>query len=211
MNECIPVAELGTLEQLREDDPKRRHAAACPRCSSLLFAYEEFNRAHERPNANVNDAEARLERFIAEHVEATPQERISGTPRPSRGRWFDFSLFKMSAAVAAVLIVAVVLVRFQPWESKPIVYRGEPSAQFTGLAASRAADGNIDVHWNAVKDADAYRVTILGEDLAEIMQMDPTSKLSARFTAGTSAYYWQVTALQEGAEILTSDPQRVPE
>jgi hypothetical protein len=209
MNECIPVEQLGTLEQLREDDPKRRHAATCPRCSSLLFAYEEFVRADTVEAADPVAAEMQLERFIADHVEAAPPQRVSGSPRPGRGRWFEFSMLRVAAIAAAVILAGVFL--WQPWETKPIVYRGEPSAQFSGLAATRAADGNIDVQWNAVKGADTYRVTILGEDLAEIMQMDPTSKLSARFTAGTSAYYWQVTALQEGAEIFTSDPQRLPE
>jgi len=215
MNECIPVEQLGALKQLSEDDPKRRHAAACPRCSSLLFAYEEFVRADQRANqragANVAEAEARLARFISEHVEAAPQERISGMPRPQRGRWFDVSFLRMVTVAAAVLIAAVALVRWQPWESKSIVYRGEPSLQFGGLAAARAADGNVDLRWNAVTNADAYRVTILGADLSEVTRLDPAPSLTARLVPGANAYYWQVTALQEGAEILTSEPQRLPQ
>jgi hypothetical protein len=84
MNECIPVDQLGRLHQMSEDDPRRRHAAQCPRCSSLLFAYEEFVRADLRAEANVAGAEARLARFIAEHVEETPQERSPGTPSSAR-------------------------------------------------------------------------------------------------------------------------------
>jgi hypothetical protein len=210
MNECIPVEQLGALKLLGEDDPRRRHAASCPRCSSLLFAYEEFVRADQRADASVAEAEAVLARFIATNIETAPAERISGAPRRGRGRWFDFSFMKMAAVSAAVVLMAVVLVRWQPWESKSIVYRGEPSAQFSGLAAARSADGNLDVRWNAVPNADAYRVTILGADLAEITRLDPAPALSARLVPGANAYYWQVTALQEGAEILTSDPQRLP-
>lgn len=210
MNECIPIEQLGALKQLREDDPRRRHAAACPRCSSLLFAYEEFVRANERPDARVPEAEADLARFISTHIEAAPQERVSGTPRRGRGRWFDFSFMKL-AAVSAAVILAVVFVRWQPWEPKTIVYRGEQSLQFSGLAATRAADGNVDLRWNAVANADAYRVTILGADLAEITRLDPAPALAARLVPGANATYWQVTALQEGAEILTSEPQRLPQ
>ena len=211
MNECIPVEQLGTLKELREDDPKRRHAASCPRCSSLLFAFEEFTRASQRPGARVAEAEADLGRYISTHIEAAPAENVSGAPRHGRGRWFDFSFMKMVTVAAAAVLLAVVVVRWQPWESKSIVYRGEPSAQFSGLAAARSQDGSIDMHWNAVQGADAYRVTVLGKDLSEITRLAPAAALSAHVAPGGDAYYWQVTALAEGAEILTSDPQRLPQ
>lgn len=209
MNECIPVDQLGTLKQLNADDARRRHAASCARCSSLLFAYEEFTRANERADANVPEAEMHLARFIAEQVGETPSVRVSGAPRRGR-RWFDFSVLRMAAAVAAVLLVAVVIVRWQPWQSKEIVYRGEASAQFTGLVAAKDAGGRVDMHWDAVKNADSYRVTILAQDLGEITRLAPVTVLSAQVAPGSNAYYWQVTALLEGAEILTSDPQRLP-
>ena len=117
----------------------------------------------------------------------------------------------MAAAVAAVLLVAVFL--WQPWQSKEIVYRGEASAQFIGLRATAASDGTVELHWDAVKSADAYRVTILAEDLSEITHLAPGATLNARADlrgiSGTP-YYWQVTALLEGTEILTSEPQRLP-
>lgn len=214
MNKCIPVERLGTLKQLPADDPRRRHAASCPRCSSLLFAYQEFIDAGVVEHANPAAADAHLARFIETHVEGAPPERVSGAPRRGRGRWFDRTFLRVAGAVAAIAVVAVVFVRWQPWEAKPIVYRGESAAQFTGLGAATAADGVVDLHWDRVKSADAYRVTILASDLSEITRLAPGPALSARFDArpGTSSapYYWQVTALSEGAEILTSDPQRLP-
>jgi hypothetical protein len=214
MNECIPVDQLGTLERLSADDPRRRHAASCPRCSSLLFAYQEFMHADERAGANPVAAEMQLARFIATHVEEAPAERVSGTPRRERGRWFDFSMLKFAAVVAASVIVAVSVARWEPWQTKEIVYRGEPAAHFTGVAATAASDGTIELHWDAVKNADAYRVTILSRDLVEIARLAPASQLTARYQVESNQsappYYWQVTALQEGAEILTSDPQRLP-
>ena len=212
MNECIPVDQLGTMKQLDAEDPRRRHASSCPRCSSLLFAYEEFTRAEAVEGANPVAAEMQLARFIEERVEEKPPARVSGAPRPSRGRWFDFSGLRMAAAVAAVLLVAVIF--WQPWQSKEIVYRGEASVHFTGLRATAASDGSIDVYWDAVKGADSYRVTLLAQDLAEITRLDAGNALSAHLDSGTSGgpapYYWQVTALADGAEILTSDPQRSP-
>jgi hypothetical protein len=214
MNECIPVEQLGALKQLPADDPRRRHAASCPRCSSLLFAYQEFIGAGVVEEANPTAADLHLARFIETHVESAPPERVSGAPRPGRGRWFDFTFMRVAVAAAAVVLVAVVFVRWQPWESKPIVYRGESAAQFTGLGAKAAADGVVDLRWDAVKGADAYRVTVLARDLSEITRLAPASGLAARFDARSSTspapYYWQVTALSEGAEILTSDPQRLP-
>jgi len=210
MNDCIPVDQLGTLEQLSENDPRRRHAASCPRCSSLLFAYEAFVQATPREGADPAAADAQLDRFIATHVVQDQPERISGTPRRDRGRWFNFAFTKLVVASAAVVVMAVILVRWQPWESKPIVYRGEQKLQFSGLIATRSNDGTVELGWAAVAHADAYRVTILGADLSEITRLDPTPGLSTRLGATTNATYWQVTALEEGAEILTSDPQRLP-
>lgn len=207
MNECIPVDQLGTLKQLNADDPRRRHAASCPRCSSLLFAYEEFTRANERADANVLEAEMHLARFIAKQVEETPPVRSSGAPRRG-GRWFDFSMLRLAAIAATVMLVAVVV--WHPWQSKEIVYRGEASARFTGLSAAKDAEGRVAMHWNAVKNADSYRVTILAQDLGEVTRLAPVTDLGAQVAPGSNAYYWQVTALLEGAEILTSDPQRLP-
>jgi hypothetical protein len=212
MNECIPVEQLGTLKQLSDDDPRRRHAASCPRCSSLLFAYEAFIHSDAAEGADPVAAEMQLERFIATNVEQKEPEQVSGTPRPSRGRWFDFSLVRVAAVAAAVILVAVLV--WQPWQSKSIVYRGEQKVQFSGLSATRAADGSVDLRWDAVKNADAYRVTILAQDLGEITRLESGGVLSAHLASGMSGapapYYWQVTALADGAEILTSDPQRLP-
>jgi hypothetical protein len=215
MNPCIPVEEMGTLKQLPDDDPRRRHVATCPRCSSLMFAYEEFMQAQAVNHASTGAAEASLSAFIAAHIEGGTAERISGAPRRGRGRWYDLSLLRFAAVAAAVALVAVAVVRWQPWESKEIVYRGEPAQQFSGLSAARVEDGSIEMHWGAVKNADSYRVTILAPDLSEIARLTPAPQLSARFDARSDASpspaYWQVTALLEGAEILTSDPQPLPQ
>jgi hypothetical protein len=214
MNDCIPVDQLETLKALPEDDPRRRHAATCPRCSSLLFAYDEFVRADSRAGADPVAAEMSLARFIAARVESGEPGRAAGSPSPDRGRWFDLRFLRIAATAVAVVFLAVVLVRWQPWQSKEIVYRGEASAHFAGLAAQAASDGSVEMRWNAVPGADGYRVTILTQNLEEITHFETGRALSAHLDPRTSgapaSYYWQVTALADGAEMLTSDPQRLP-
>ena len=216
MDECIRKELLGTLTELPEDDPQRRHAATCPRCSALVFAYQEFVQAQPVEAADIRGAENHLARFIAAQVQVAPFEpaRGSGGPRRGRGRWFDLSMFRLAAVACAGVLVAFALLRWQPWAANEIVYRGEPSAHFTGLGAAQSEGGGFELRWDTVKSADSYRVVILSQDLTEIERLAPTPELSARVDTRSDAthtpWYWQVTALLEGGEILTSDPQRLP-
>ena len=216
MNDCIPLEELGALDRLPADHPLRRHAATCPRCSSLAFAHDEFIRAQSVEGADLRDADARLARFIAERVESTPVEttRPSGSPRSGRGRWTGFALWRPGLVAAMLIVTAVAVLRWQPWVSDEIVYRGEPGTLFTGVSAT-AEDGVAVLRWDPVARADAYRVSILSEDLTEITQLPVTSEVSLRFDPGSVSgelrpWFWQVKALVEGGEVLSSDPQRLP-
>lgn len=216
MNECIPVEELGALDRLPADNPRRRHVATCPRCSALVFAHDEFIRAQAIEGADARGADAHLARFIAERVESMPVEttRPSGGPRGGRGRWFGFALWRPALVGAMLVVMAVAVLRWQPWVTEEIVYRGEPGTQFTGVSAT-AGDDVVVLRWNAIARADAYRVSILSEDLIEITRLPPTSDLSLRFDPRSAdgtlrPWFWQVTALAEGGEILSSDPQRLP-
>jgi hypothetical protein len=82
------------------------------------------------------------------------------------------------------------------------------------LRAVEQADDSIVLSWDAVSGADSYRVVLLGEDLGEIARLEPAVELSARVDAVVRGekkpYYWQVVALADGGEVLTSDPQRLP-
>ncbi|HET6348859.1 MAG TPA: hypothetical protein VFH88_07215 [Candidatus Krumholzibacteria bacterium] len=214
MMDCIPVEMLGTLGQLPDDDPVRRHAATCPRCSARWFAYQEFVRAQSLEGADAEDADTRLARFIETHIEAAETAPVTGSPRRGRGRWFDVSWLRLGLAAVVLVVVAVTVWRWQPWVPKEPLYRGETSAHFTGLHAAAGTDGLIELTWDPVRNADAYRVTMLAQDLTEIEQLGPTPALSIRFDPSADgvkpAWYWQVTALYQGGELLTSDPQRLP-
>ena len=117
--------------------------------------------------------------------------------------------------MATVLVVTgVAVMRWQPWVTDEIVYRGEPGAQFTGLAAMAEGEALV-LRWDVVAGADSYRVSILAGDLAEITMLPPTTELSLRFdprslTGDLRPWFWQVTALVDGGASLTSDPQRLP-
>jgi hypothetical protein len=107
MNDCIPVEEMGTLSGLPADHERRRHVASCPRCSSLMFVYDQFVKAESVEAAKPKEAEEHLERFITERIGAAtpaPAAPVSGT-RPRR--WFDITSFRIAAAAAAVVVVAL--------------------------------------------------------------------------------------------------------
>ena len=217
-NECIPVDALGTLKNLPPDHPRRRHAESCPRCSSLAFAYSEFMRGEEVDGADTRAAETSLSRFIAARIEAAPDEPapVIGAPRRGRGRWFDLSVVRFAAAAAAIALIAVAVLRWQPWNAGEIIYRGGTVQDIGGLRCTAAGDGIFELSWAVVPGSDSYRVTILAPDLTEIAQLTTGGELTARLDPRTypghgdpSSWYWQVTALLEGDEVASSAPQPV--
>src|SRR5688572_33246965 len=116
MTECIPIEEMGVVATLPVDDPRRKHAAACPRCSTLMFAYDAFVRADDVAEADPHAAELRLEQFIAANVVAASEPaRVSGGPRPERGRHVGFFSWRIVLVVAAVVICSVDLLSCVLW------------------------------------------------------------------------------------------------
>ena len=203
MDKCIPLEALGTLETLSPDDPIRRHADACPRCSAAVTAYREFLRADAPRGANVGDADRRLARFIGERVEGVE------TPRPSRVRLPNLRW----AVAAAVMVVGAALIAKQMDRSDGVVLRGEPRAELSVLAPRTLADGSVELGWNALNDADQYQVVLLRGDLIEVARMVPTTELRAtvnRASLPDDVVRWQVVALREGAIIVESTPQELP-
>lgn len=213
-NDCIPVEALGTLDALPADHPMRRHAATCPRCSSLLFAYAEFARAEDVEGADPADAERRLDAFIEREVErgragAAP---VTGAPKPGRGRWFDVPVFRFAAVTAAIVLAAVVVWQWQPWGRDEIVYRSGAGGAAGAIAVETPRvleDGALELAWSEVPGADAYEVALLGPDLAELALFPVRGATSLRVdaTRAAGAAYWQVGALREGGVIANSAPE----
>ncbi|HEU4929692.1 MAG TPA: hypothetical protein VFU38_07660 [Candidatus Krumholzibacteria bacterium] len=203
MDRCIPIEALGTLDALSPDDPVRRHAEACPRCSAALAAYREFLRADSPRGANIADADRRLARFI--------NDRVEGVEKVHHGR-FRLPTFRWAVAVAAVIVGATVIAK-QMDRSDRVVLRGEERVDLSARAPRTLADGSVEFGWNAVPDADAYQVVLLREDLTEVARMVATTELAAtlsRSSIPSDAVRWQVVALREGAIIVESTPQELP-
>jgi hypothetical protein len=203
MDRCIPLEALGTLEALSPDDPIRRHAHTCPRCSAALTAYREFLRAGSPRGADVADADRRLASFIS--------ERVEGVEKLHRAR-FRMPTFRWAVA-AAVIVVGATIIAKQMDSSHRVVLRGEPRVELRVLAPRTLADGAVEFGWSAVPDADQYQVVLLRKDLTEVARMVPTTELRATLDLSSlpsDAVRWQVSALREGAIIVESTPQELP-
>jgi hypothetical protein len=201
---------LGTLDALGPDDPMRRHAEQCARCSAMWTAYREFVRADAPKSAHIRDADARLAAFIAEKVEGV---EASGAPRRARGRWFEMPTFRFAAAAAVMVVLAGAVAK---WMQSPEqdALRGDPRIMLTLEAPRALSDGSLELRWTSVPDADAYQVVLLREDLSEVVRMPATDQ--REFTLDRSAIpagatHWQVTALREGAVATESTPAALPE
>ncbi len=203
MDNCIPMEALGTLEALSPDDPIRRHAGACPRCSAALAAYRQFVIADAPRGADVDDADRRLASFIGERIEGV--EKVHHTR-------FRVSPFRWAVAAAVIIAGAAIIVK-QMDSSDRVVLRGEPRLELNVLAPRVLADGSVELGWSAVPDADQYQVILLRKDLTEVARMVPTTELRAtldRSSLPSDAVRWQVSARREGASIVESTPQELP-
>ena len=203
MDRCIPMEALGTLDALSPDDPMRRHAETCPRCSAAMTAYREFLRAESPRGADVHDADRRLARFITERVEGVAQTQSARFRWPVM-RW---------AVAAAVVVVGATIVAKQMDRSDGTVLRGDERVELSTLAPRTLADGSVELSWDAVPDADRYQVTLLRKDLTEVARMVATTELRAtldRASLPSEAVSWQVSAFREGAVIVESAPQALP-
>jgi hypothetical protein len=203
MDKCIPVEALGTLEALSPDDPMRRHADVCPRCSAALAAYREFVLADAPPDADVDDADRRLASFISERIERVEKVHHARF-RVSPFRW---------AVAAAIMVAGAAIIAQQMDSSDGEVLRGGPRVELGVLAPRTLANGSIELGWNAVPDADQYQVVLLRKDLTEVARMVATTELRAtldRSSLPSDAVRWQVSAQREGAIIVESTPQELP-
>jgi hypothetical protein len=209
VEECIPLEVLGTLDA---EDPRRLHIERCARCSAMLAAYREFVRADAPGRARMRDADARLAAFVAERVErgdAKYTEPVAGAPRPPRGRWLRIPAVRFVATTAVFLLIAVAVTQFLPDSKEALVLRGDPRAAFSLEVPRAQDDGTLELSWASVADADAYQVTILGDDLSEVFRLPATHDTRVSLDVGVlpaQATRWQVTALREGGVIAESSP-----
>jgi hypothetical protein len=214
MDACIRVETLGTLNTLAPDAPERRHVDGCPRCRALAVAYREFVGGGDVVGADPRDAEVRLAAFIAERIEAAP-ERPVRAGAVTRRRWFELPMLRVAFAAAAVVAV-VAVVQWLPRSSRDdIVLRGDPHAILMVEVPRSLPGGTVELRWAPVANADTYQVTILTDDLVEVVRFPATNDTRMAVDpavlpveAGTPLR-WQVTALREGGVLAESVIERI--
>lgn len=223
---CVSAERIGELASLAVDDPVRIALAECPRCASLLLSYETFIAAREAPGANTRDAEARLGDLLAREIEGTRPRRADGAsgdsghrswPVPAGRRWLP--TFAWSPVwVAAVVVLAVAVVVWRPWQQRQeLILRGGPAVTSSPQGPSLRppvvlGDGAVQLGWEPIAGADAYEVRFYGADLNELQRFGPVTQTSTSFypsdlpDAGAPAVFYRIVALQHGDEIGISAP-----
>ncbi len=207
---CLSIEEIAGLETADAGDPGRAHVERCARCAALALEYAEFVRGRPDAGSDVGDAGQRLAAFIAERIERDPIE-TSGTRRLPR-RWFELSPRRglaYAAAAALVLIAAVTVIRTQLAPEQMVLRGAGDGDQLATYTV--AADGSIPLIWAPVDGADAYRITILGEDLVELTAIGPVGENTFVFAPAEHAlpagrYFWEITALVGGDPVATVGP-----
>jgi len=210
-SDCVSIEDLAALRHAPADDPRRRHVDGCARCAALQTEYAAFIGAEPADGADTASANERLAAFIAEHIERAPgRERTVHARRPSRG-WFSLSPRRSitMAAAAALLLIAVSQLRDR-LTTPPMVLRGDADANQLATY-SVAGDGSVPLVWAPVEGADAYRITILGEDLVELTRIGPVAGNTfpfrpADYDLRPGRYFWEVTALAGGDSVGSAGP-----
>jgi hypothetical protein len=187
--------------------------------------------------ADVEDADRRLaESFRLARTAMSPERDAAGSgTRPATGdrdaagrrgaggmrRIWPGPLWQPALAFAAIAVASVVLVArlLSPGPAGEGVMRDAtvPVAAPALEEPVNLADGAVKLSWTRHPDADAYRVRLLGPDLAELGQWEARDTALAIAAADLpqgiapgSVVGWRVSALRGGGEIAASSiaPQR---
>jgi hypothetical protein len=180
--------------------------------------YQRFLKAEEAPGADSAGADAHLAAVMEsaiDHVGRSEgiRERRGFLERVVRGLFAR----PVWAAAAVVLVAAVALVWWQPWERDEIVLRSDrtslPGAPQLSLGpVVELEDGGMRLSWKPVEGAEYYVIRIRIPDLTEIARFGPvpdTSFVVHRSMLPPEAppvVLWRVVALRDGDEIGRSRP-----
>ena len=214
---CPNVDDLPILLDLEVDDPTRRDAESCPRCSAILEAHEAFIRAEPQPGSNPEEAMRTISFALREALTPTAvvPEPAEEEEKPSFSfRWLLQPRFAMAAAAVTVLVVSTV------WFSTtrdgvPIERSVKPSGAITVESAAIADDGSLAVHWTAHPRAHEYQVAIYDASLETIAALQPVTgtqlSIPPEYLPPLSAglVYVRVRVLRDGDVVDISPPRAV--
>ncbi len=221
----LTLAEIAAASRLPEDDPRRRHLDACPRCRTLHVRHQQFIAppAH-LPAAELRDAEDRLAEFLAREVapdDATGHVLDPGRVRHERARtrgpWGWFGAPAVAFAAAALVVAGVLLVqRPGGLEHASGVLRGQasggPDSGMVRMAPTTRAGGRVELRWRAVQGADRYEVRLYSPELRALAVLGTAREtvlvLAPGAVAGAASgdtLLWRVAALRGEARIARTD------
>jgi hypothetical protein len=174
--DCIAPEELHDLLALPDDDPRRRHAASCPRCGALLAEYRLYLAAEAPPGLDLDRLELRLGERMASTIGRPAGERESFPARPIApvggflGRLLHPAMRPAWALGAASLMLVGILVVPRLLERSDVVLRGRAeSVDAPTVLEAALGPERLALRWRAVAAADGYRVRF--ESPGELREM----------------------------------------
>jgi len=207
---CLSMEQIAALRSVGDDHAAWEHLTTCARCAALALEYEAFLRAAPGDGADVAAANRRLAEFIAERIERQPVGGGSAGRGARRGFFFERRRMLVFGAAAVALTVVAFGVMRGPSGPETTILRG--AADSAGLATySVRAGGSVPLMWAPVEGADAYRITILAENLDEMLEIGPLPENTFVFVPAEHAltpgrYFWEVTALAGGDALVSIGP-----
>jgi len=201
---CLSAEEIASLQT---DDRRMEHVEDCPRCSTLLASFRDFEQGGTQPPPEKAQA------FRARFAEALAAEEHSSRP--------PFWSFFARPVWAAAVVVLVCLVAWRLWDRPgPMpgerILRGEANTPAViATAPPRWIEGGeLHLSWAAHPEAEGYAIDFLLPSGIEVARREtnglsyaiPTDSLRSMTAAG-SELIWRVSVLRGGDEIARSQPR----
>ena len=211
---CCDDNQLAALGALPPDDPRRREAAACPRCGSLLAALDAFLAGDDSlPGDDVRRADAQLTEFVTGRLAPAARGRAGGASARI-APWQRWGLGAGLAAAAALVLMLVIDAPTGPSGPSGTVRGGGTNPAVIGevtVAEGGGALAGVELRWPPVDGAALYEVIVFSaalDTLAVLGPLDePTAEVPGALLAAGDGAFCRVRALAAGAAIAVSGLQ----
>ena len=211
---CCDDNQLAALGALPPDDPRRREAAACPRCGSLLAALDAFLAGDDSlPGDDVRRADAQLTEFVTGRLAPAARGRAGG----ASARIAPWQRWGLGAGLAAAAVLVFMLVTDLPLEP-----RGPSGAVRGGgtnpavivevtVTARDGEQGDLGLNWAPVAGAEQYEVVVFSAALDTLVVLGPLDEPAVVVPGGLLSpdddVFCRVRALAAGVAIAASGLQ----
>jgi len=221
IHDCIPVEEMGRIAGLSPEDPRRRHAETCPRCSALLATYAAFLRGENVPHADPDEAERRLREWAETSLLRGDRAAVSPVLRAgARASWLDALLRPRPAWAIASVAVVCVFAGIALWslqENARTVLRQPTTHALQFEADAKIEGGQVRFSWSQVEDATSYEIHLYRTDLVEVGRLPAGAATTLVVTrdrlvhvAGSGVtLLWRVVALRDEDPVEESAPRAI--